>query len=92
MSFFLLFCNCLISSSDIKIFSSMFFIFSFPLFLIFSKEKTAIFFQFTVSVLVFIKLLVLQTGIYLVKIFPKIKYEIVHKTIPTNKNIPNTFT
>ena len=35
-----LFCNCLISSSAIKIFSSMFFIFCFPFFLFFCKEKT----------------------------------------------------
>ena len=35
-----LFCNCLISSSAIKIFSYLFFIFCFPFFLFFSKEKT----------------------------------------------------
>ena len=36
-----LFCNCLISSSAIKIFSSMFFIFCFPFFLFFGKEKNS---------------------------------------------------
>lgn len=40
MSFFPLFCSCLISSSVIKIFFFYIFIFSFPLFLFLSKEKT----------------------------------------------------
>ena len=35
-----LFCNCLISSSAIKIFSYLFFIFCFPFLLFFCKEKT----------------------------------------------------
>ena len=36
-----LFCNCLISSSAIKIFSSMFFIFCFPFFLFFLQRKNS---------------------------------------------------
>ncbi|RKW29045.1 MAG: glycosyl transferase family 2 [Granulicatella sp.] len=60
-----MFCNCFISSSTIKIFSSMFFILSFPLFLILSKEKNSKPFPIYCFSVIFIKLLVQQTiGIY----------------------------